>query len=120
MSNHLPYVSSLIQKIEERNKQKELLNQELLERVQLAANIIGQKYNIKRIYIFGSIIHPDLFRLTSDVDIAIEGIDSRDYLDIWGEFEEILDHPFDLVQLERTSQSLRRVILEEGRVIYEG
>jgi hypothetical protein len=53
------------------------------------------------------------------VDLAIEGGDRSDYLEIWGDFEKFLDHPFDLVELERAHIPLQKVIKKEGLIIYE-
>ena len=63
---------------------------------------------------FGSLAHPAWFRPDSDVDLAVEGLDPRDYWQAWRMVEEIIgDRTGDLVE-EAAGESLRQAIERDG------
>jgi predicted nucleotidyltransferase len=57
-----------------------------------------------KVYLFGSLVRPDCFVETSDIDIAIEGLPPSDFFTLYGELEDCLQtERLDLVELERCS-----------------
>lgn len=54
----------------------------------------------KEIYLFGSLVQGD-FSDTSDIDLAVKGLEKRSYFKILGKLMMALDHPVDLVNLEK-------------------
>ncbi len=52
------------------------------------ADFLRREYQPTRIVAFGSIVHPEMFGLHSDIDIAVEGIPWPDYLRAWNAVEE--------------------------------
>ena len=54
-----------------------------------------------RVIIFGSLVAPDRFRPESDVDVAIESIDPRDYFILKSHLEGRLLREVDLIDLDR-------------------
>ncbi|MGM0438338.1 MAG: nucleotidyltransferase family protein [Bacillota bacterium] len=104
-------------KIEERETDE--LYDKLNKKVRLVAEKIGKKYELKRVYLFGSLINRDNFHLKSDIDLGVKGIDSKNYLKLWGEFEKELDHSFDLVNMNKCDERLKKHIKKEGEIIYD-
>ena len=79
---------------------------------------IAERYQIKRIILFGSRARGD-FRGTSDIDLAVSGGDfARFVLDVEEETSTLLK--YDFVDLDRNIQEeLLKSIEKEGVVIYE-
>ena len=79
---------------------------------------IAERYQIKRIILFGSRARGD-FRRTSDIDLAVSGGDfARFALDVEEETSTLLK--YDFVDLDRNIQEeLLKSIEKEGVVIYE-
>ena len=81
--------------------------------------IIG-KYNPKRIWQWGSLLHRKHFSEISDIDIALEGLDSFEtYAAIWAEVSEMTAFPVDLIEMERIGLANANHIREFGRMVYE-
>ena len=83
-------------------------------------NMIVIDYHPKRIYQWGSLLHPDQFRDYSDIDIAIEGIvEPEAYFDMLGKAQSMTKFPVDIVQLEKIEPEFAESICKEGKVVYE-
>lgn len=92
---------------------------EALDKACAIASNLAAKYNIGRVYLFGSLARGE-FNLSSDIDLAVEGIPEEQYLKAYGLAENI-SAPFkiDLVLLESADSSLRECVLKEGRLLYD-
>ena len=79
---------------------------------------IAERYQIKRIILFGSRARGD-FRRTSDIDLAVSGGDfARFVLDVEEETSTLLK--YDFVDLDRNIQEeLLKSTEKEGAVIYD-
>lgn len=83
---------------------------------------ISKNYMIKNILVFGSVLTDD-FNINSDVDIAIlsdEKLKLNDILSLELFFEEVLNRPIDVVDLNSTTLDLfiKINILNTGKVLY--
>ena len=88
---------------------------ELLNLVNQAADVLRQKYNVKRIILFGSLAHRAWFNESSDVDLAVEGLPSDNYWQAWREVEDIItDRKIDFVDMCEVSESIKNIIKSEG------
>ena len=80
-----------------------------------AAHLLRERFSAQRVAAFGSLVHPDRFHKRSDVDLAAWGLDEREYLRavaaVTGLDREI---SIDLIAVEEASESLRKLIQEEG------
>lgn len=76
---------------------------------------LSAKYNVKKVVLFGSSI--DSHRQGRDVDLAIDGIASKDYYRYCGELMMSLARPVDIVDLS-VSCKFVDMILREGIVLY--
>ena len=94
---------SLFRKIEaERKRAREAFRRHRLAEVKSALKSYFAGKPVERVYLFGSILTENHFRKFSDIDVAVEGLDSKDYLTVFGELEELLGtEQIDLVRLEK-------------------
>ncbi|KAA8502141.1 nucleotidyltransferase domain-containing protein [Mediterraneibacter catenae] len=93
-------------------------NTGIREQVIEEIRILAEKYQIEKIYLFGSRARGDYHR-TSDIDLAVSGGDfDRFALDIDEDTSTLLK--FDIVDLNRiVHPELLDAIQKEGRVLYE-
>ena len=64
--------------------------EQLLERVRRAAAVLKHRFHARRVLLFGSLAHAAWFTAGSDVDLAVEGLDSKDFWKDWVTVEEII------------------------------
>lgn len=76
---------------------------------------ISQKYQIKRVLLFGSSLEPD--EASRDIDIAVEGISPKDFYKYYGELIFLLSKPVDIVDLSVKSK-FTKLIQKEGMLLY--
>jgi len=85
----------------------------------IVTHIINE-YNPKRIIQWGSLLERRQFTELSDIDIAVEGIESAETMfKLYGFILDTSDFPVDIVQLEKIAPEFAEIIKEKGRVIYE-
>ncbi|MDZ7318873.1 MAG: nucleotidyltransferase domain-containing protein [candidate division KSB1 bacterium] len=82
--------------------------------------MIIHKYRPAKIYQWGSLLNERLFSEHSDIDIALEGLDSvEDYFALLGDAGEMTSFPLDIVLLEKIHPLHAESIKKKGRLIYE-
>lgn len=63
---------------------------EALAKAHLAARWLKEKYQVKKVYLYGSLAWSEYFTLHSDIDLLVEGFDAKDlYWRMWSEVEAI-------------------------------
>jgi predicted nucleotidyltransferase len=67
------------------------------------------------IYLFGSLVHGDSSD-TSDVDLAVKGLKKRCYFKILGKLIMALDHPVDLINLEKKDR-FSALLIKRGELL---
>lgn len=83
-------------------------------------DMLIKKYNPKRIYQWGSLLNERFFSNISDIDIALEGVDSAEqFFQIYGDAMEMTNFPLDIVEIEKIDSIYADGIREKGRLIYE-
>lgn len=87
----------------------------ITERDKKTIQKISEKYSVKRVVLFGSSL--DTNKESRDIDIAVEGIASRDFFRYYGELLFALSKPIDVVELCGTSKFLD-LIRREGVLLY--
>ncbi len=79
------------------------------------ARLLKEEFGATRVLLFGSLLVPEWFHEHSDVDLAADGIDERQFLRAQG---RLLDIDFaisvDLVEIPYAPPRLRATIEEEG------
>ncbi len=82
--------------------------------------MIIDRYSPRRIVQWGSLLHPDQFDESSDIDIAVEGITEADrYFALLGDAMSMTRFKLDIVQLEKIEPEFAELIRLKGKVVYE-
>jgi predicted nucleotidyltransferase len=76
---------------------------------------LSSKYKARKVILFGSSLDPE--RNANDIDLAIDGVASKDYYRYCGELMMALTKPVDIVDLSVPCK-FNDIILEEGIVLY--
>ncbi len=117
-----------IGKVREFLKEKKLRRQVLLdERYEKANNdferilrFVIERYNPVRIYQWGSLLDRNRFSEISDIDIAVEGIESyEEFSKLYGDIEPMTEFSIDLVRMEKIHPLHAESIRQKGRLVYE-
>ncbi|MBD2394969.1 nucleotidyltransferase domain-containing protein [Cyanobacterium aponinum FACHB-4101] len=80
---------------------------------------IIEKYQPKRIIQWGSLLESKHFSEASDIDLAVEGIESITFFKMLGDVEDLTDFSVDLIRWENLDSSFQKIILMKGKIIYE-
>lgn len=80
-----------------------------------AIEALCRKYQVKRAILFGSSLDPGT--VGRDIDLAVDGLASRDFFRFYGELICALSKPVDVVDLGGTSKFLD-VIKKTGMPLY--
>jgi predicted nucleotidyltransferase len=82
--------------------------------------IIINDFHPRRIYQWGSLLHPERFNEHSDIDIAVEGItDTETYFRLLGDAMNLTRFSLDIVQMEKIEPEFAESIRLTGKVVYE-
>lgn len=74
----------------------------------------------RRVWQWGSLLHPSRFSEVSDIDLAVEGVaDPKEFHRLCAIAEKLTTFPLDIVQLERIQPEFAALIRERGKVVYE-
>ena len=81
-----------------------------------AVSILKKQFGVKKVALFGSVVHPTLFHARSDIDIAAWGLKGREYYRAVGVLQALdPEIGIDLIAYEDASPSLQEVIRNEGK-----
>ncbi|NOZ49225.1 MAG: nucleotidyltransferase domain-containing protein [Chloroflexi bacterium] len=88
---------------------------------QRCAQLLADGYGVKRVWLFGSLLHHESFHAKSDIDLAVEGLSERKYFEALARMYELAPPglEIDLVVMESAQFSLKEHILSSGRILYE-
>jgi predicted nucleotidyltransferase len=89
-----------------------MLNAETLNFIKDCAH----EYDVEAIWLFGSALGDEAS--ARDIDIAVEGIDSKKFYDFYGRLFFGMSKPVDLVDLSE-DPPIASLIRERGTLIYE-
>jgi len=78
-----------------------------------ARDVLREK-GADRVWVFGSVANGETTS-SSDLDLAVEGLASRQYFPALGELSRRVTCEVDLVRMEEAPDSLRERVLAEGR-----
>ncbi len=76
---------------------------------------LARKYHAKRVVLFGSSLFPT--QEYRDIDIAVEGIEGKDFYTFYGELLCALSKPIDIIDLSQKTRFIE-LILREGIPLY--
>jgi len=87
----------------------------LLAQARDLAKMLKREFGVQKVVLFGSLARMAWFTFGSDVDLAVEGLETKDYWQAWKLAEDIIpDRPVDLIQIESVSGSLKKAIDRYG------
>ena len=103
-------------------KRREAAELQRLQRMDLAwkvareaARILYEQFHSRDVAVFGSLVHPELFHMRSDIDLAVWGLDESLYLQAVARVTSLdPDISVDLIAMEEASPSLRAHIENEA------
>ncbi len=88
--------------------------------VESIVSMLIQKYNPRRIYQWGSVLHKEEFGEMSDIDLAVEGIGQAErFFALYGEAMRLTNFSLDLVEMEKIEPEFAELIKLKGQIIYE-
>ncbi len=86
---------------------------------QIIVNRIIECYHPKRIIQWGSLLKAQHFSEASDIDLAIEGVGSVEFLGLLALAEDCTDFPLDVLRWENVDPAFQATILAKGKILYE-
>ena len=118
--NYDTAAANLKKRFERRRRKRLMLHKKASRDCAAIINMIIKEFNPFRIYQWGSLLHPERFDENSDIDIAVEGMDSaKDWFAMTGKAMDMTSFPLDIVELENVNPLDRESIVEKGRLVYE-
>lgn len=90
-----------------------------LQEAQRISHLLFSEFNLHSIYLFGSLAWGEMFSPETDIDLAVSGLKSELLYKAIGFLEGETNFPFDLIDLDEASPTLRERILREGELLYE-
>lgn len=91
--------AQLDQILQDRALHNERVRQDLLQQVLTWLDDHGLRYGIQQAYLFGSLTQPHRFHQHSDIDIAVEQVNSADFFTVIGSIAEAMGRDVDLIAL---------------------
>lgn len=76
--------------------------------IQKAAELL-RSFGAKEVYIFGSLADAERDHHPRDIDIGVSGLPNEVFFRTYGELLGVMDHPFDLVDLDIDSPFVRKL-----------
>jgi predicted nucleotidyltransferase len=81
------------------------------------ARLLVEEFGARRVWLFGSLATGRGFRRSSDIDLAVEGLDPRQLFRAVGRALQISSFPVDIKPFDELPKEWQRKILAEGRVL---
>lgn len=111
------------QGLEKRNREKkEQLKKKFnlyLSYVEKVASMLYQDFNVKKVYLIGSLLDFNWFHKYSDIDIAVEGLDPGEYFQAYLRIEKITDgERFHLIDMKDINDEFIAKIREKGKLLH--
>jgi predicted nucleotidyltransferase len=116
---YAPYVEAWRQRLAAERQAAEAGGARAMEEARRAASILVERYGVTRVILFGSLVWRR-FGPTSDIDLAVEGLDPRRFFRADAELAREIPLPVDLKDLADCPPLLRARIEDEGVTLHEG
>ncbi len=86
----------------------------------LCARHLAERYQVRKVYLFGSAASGDTFHSTSDIDLAVEGLPLELYFRAWTDLWALLPPglELDLVPMECATADLIAHVQKESLLLY--
>ncbi len=100
-----------------RQNRIEKIRKQLLDKLEIAKEILVNKFHAKRIILIGSLRSGNNLHHFSDIDLVVEGLGS-DYLKAGGYLIDHIGNCIDLKPFEMLDENFKEHILLTGKTIY--
>jgi predicted nucleotidyltransferase len=89
-----------------------------LKLAEKAAEFLREKYAVRQVYLFGSLLEPERFHSRSDIDLAVTGLPEKFFYQAVGEVLEMTDDfTVDIIDLDSCSDGLKKEVYAKCRKI---
>lgn len=78
---------------------------------------ISEEFGAQKVFLFGSCLED--IDSAHDIDVAVSGIEPRDFFKYYSKVSMAIDDEIDIVDLDDAREHLYKRILAKGKVIYE-
>lgn len=116
---YAPYVEAWRQRLAAEREAAEAGRAAAMEEARRAAKILVERFGVSRVILFGSLAWRK-FGPTSDIDLAVEGLEARRFFRADAELAREIPRPVDLKLLSECPPLLRSRIEEEGVTLHAG
>jgi len=107
----------------ERFKKRELYliekKKELRKRAHKCSELLKTRFNVKKVYLIGSLLRGRMIHENADIDLAVVGLADEDYFpalrDLYNTLPRGVD--LDLITVNTATESMKKHINEEGESI---
>jgi predicted nucleotidyltransferase len=91
----------------------------LLELAYKCAKVLKEKYNVKRVFLIGSLVY-GIVHDRSDIDLVVEGLAPEQYIKALVDLSDTLQWKVEvnLIPFEDAFESLKEKTLRKGKLIY--
>jgi predicted nucleotidyltransferase len=118
--NYDAAAENLRKRFEKRRRQRLVLHEKADRDCMAIITMIIKEFNPLRIYQWGSLLHPEQFDENSDIDIAVEGVESAEaWVALTGKAMDMTSFSLDIVALENVNPLDRGSIVNKGKLVYE-
>ena len=109
------YRKALRSRVDVAQTQADLRFKKASEIASRTALVLKREFDVKKVVVFGSIVHPHLFHAHSDVDLAVWGLTGRQYYRAVGLLQSLdPEISVDLIAFEDATKSMQETILRDG------
>ncbi|BAS27337.1 nucleotidyltransferase family protein [Limnochorda pilosa] len=112
------YAAAWKRRIDEREAERRSRYHEALADAHRLAAFLAEQPGVRRVWLFGSVLRPDDFRLDSDLDLAVEGLGASRFFWVASRLQERTEFAVDLVAWEDATEALRAAIRTEGALLH--
>jgi len=118
--NYDTAAANLKKRFEKRRRQRLMLHKKAAGDCAAIIAMIIKDFNPIRIYQWGSLLHPEQFDENSDIDIAIEGVDSAEaWFALIGKAMDMASFSVDIVDINTVHPLDADSIRKRGKIVYE-
>ncbi|MBI5402156.1 MAG: nucleotidyltransferase domain-containing protein [Ignavibacteriae bacterium] len=118
MGKYDTYVDAWRDRLNKEKAELEGRHVHALRKAKECAEVLKKEFGAKRVILYGSVLHPDIFTLHSDIDLAVEGIKESEFYYAGARVDAIAgDITVDLTPIEDTKPYILDSIEEEGIIL---
>lgn len=113
------YVEAWRKRLAQEESERRMRAERLREVAYACAHRLVQDFSARKVYLFGSLLREDVVHSRSDIDLAVEGLESARYFEALSAVWKLLPPgvELDLVPLEDARSGLAERVRAEGELL---